>query len=137
MSANDGRREVRFEGLTADEILGLPPDQLRTLVLTGEPLVFRIGSATILGDFKTHGNRLVIELAQIEEGGAGVLIALGALARRYATLNGLALAAVEWILHAVTCAKRNLKLRRVLQRRGFAIQQLDGIGEAYHYVDVV
>ena len=135
MSANERRREVRFEGLTADEILGLPPDQLRTLVLTGEPLVFRIGSATILREFKTHGNRLVIELAQIEEGGEGVLVALGALARRYATLNGLA--AVEWIVHAVTCAKPNLKLRRVLQRRGFAIQQLDGIGEAYHYVDVV
>jgi hypothetical protein len=135
MSANDGRREVRFEGLTADEILALPQDEIGALVLTGRPLVFRIGTATILGEFKTHGNRLVIELAQIEEGGEGVLVALGALSRRYATLNGLA--AVEWIVHAVTCAKPNLKLRRVLQRRGFAIRQLEGIGEAYHYVDVV
>jgi hypothetical protein len=135
MSANDGRREVQFEGLTADEILAMRQDQLRALVLTGEPLVFRIGSATIFGEFKTRGNRLVIELAQIEEGGEGVLVALDAVARRYATLNGLA--SVEWIVHAVMCAKPNLKPRRVLQRRGFAIRILEGIGEAYHYLDVV
>lgn len=135
MSANDGRHEVRFEGFTAEEILALPQDQVCGLVLTGEPLVFRIGSATVLGEFRTHGDRLVIELAQIQEGGEGVLLALGALARRYATLHGLA--AIEWIVHAVTCAKPNLKLRRVLQRRGFVIRQLQGIGEAYHYIDVV
>src|SRR5215470_19786332 len=101
MSAIDGPREVRFEGLRLPEILALPQEQVRALVLTGEPLVFRIGSAIILGEFNTHGNHLVIELAQIE-GGEGALLALGALARRYATLNGLA--AIEWIVHA-TCAK--------------------------------
>jgi hypothetical protein len=45
------------------------------------------------------------------------------------------LRAVEWIVHAVSCAKPNLKLRRVLHRRGFTIQQLAGVGEAYHFVD--
>ena len=135
MNANDGRHEVRFEGFTADEILALPQDQVRGLVLTGEPLVFRIGSAAVLGEFRACGDRLIIELAQIEEGGEGVLLALGALARRYATLHGLA--AIEWIVHAVNCAKPNLKLRRVLQRRGFVIRQLEGVGEAYRYVDVV
>jgi hypothetical protein len=29
-----------------------------------------------------------------------------------------ALLGVEWIVHAVSCAKPNLKLRRVLERRG-------------------
>ncbi len=129
------RREIRFEGFTEDEILALPPDQVRALVLTGEPLVFRTGSATLLGEFRTSGDRLVIELAQIQEGGEGVLLALGALSRRYAALHKLA--AVEWIVHAVRCARPNLKLRRVLERRGFTVRRLEGVGDAYYYVDVV
>jgi hypothetical protein len=73
--------------------------------LIGQPLVFRAGSATILGSFKRYTSRLVIELAQIEGGGEGVLISLAALVKRYATLNGLT--EIEWIVHAVTCAKPN------------------------------
>jgi hypothetical protein len=130
-----GRHEIRFEGFTADEILALPEEYVRALVLTGQPLVFRIGTATVLGEFRSQGGRLVIELAQIEEGGEGVLLALGALTRRYATLHGLT--AIEWIVHAVTCGKPNLKLRRILERRGFAIRQLEGGDEAYYYLDLV
>jgi len=81
------------------------------------------------------GDRLVVELAQIEEGGEGVLLGLGSVARRYGRLHELR--AVEWIVHAVSCAKPNLKLRRVLHRRGFRIQQLAGIGEAYYFVDQI
>jgi hypothetical protein len=41
----------------------LPEEQVRALVLTGEPLVFRVGSATILGEFRTDRSRLMVELA--------------------------------------------------------------------------
>lgn len=127
------RREVLFEGLNEEEILALPPEEVEGLILIGEPLVFRAGSATVLGSFNTRGDRLLIELAQIEGGGEGVLIALASLARRYATLRGLS--RVEWIVHAVTCAKPNLKLRRILELRGYVVEDLDGIGPAYHRID--
>jgi hypothetical protein len=45
------------------------------------------------------------------------------------------LSGVEWIVHAVSCAKPNLKLRRVLEHRGFIIETIDGIGEAYHLLE--
>jgi hypothetical protein len=67
------RSEVLFEGFTEDEILGLPKEQIEALILTGEPVVFRAGSATILGEFCVQGRRLRIELAEIEGGGEGVL----------------------------------------------------------------
>jgi len=121
-------REVRFEGLAEAEILNLPKDHVEALILIGEPLVFRAGSAVILGSFKLGSNRLIIELAQIEGGGEGVLISLASLARRYAKLNGLA--EIEWIVHAVSCAKPNAKLRRVLERRGFEVKKVEGVGEA-------
>ena len=126
-------REVLFEGLSEEEILNLPQEELQNLILLGEPLVFRAGSAVLLGSFKIVRDRLVIELAQIEGGGEGVLVSLASLAKRYARLRNLS--GVEWIVHAVTCAKPNLKLRRVLEHRGFIIEDIEGIGEAYHLVE--
>lgn len=128
-------REVLFEGFREEEILNLPNETVEQLVLLGEPIVFRGGSATILGSFKIDSHRLVIELAQIEGGGEGVLIGLASLAKRYAKLRNLS--EIEWIVHAVSCAKPNLKLRRVLEHRGFSVEQLAGVGAAYHLIDCV
>jgi hypothetical protein len=128
-------RKVLFEGLREEEILNLPREIVEQLILLGEPLVFRIGSAVVLGSFKIDTNRLVIELVQIEGGGEGVLPALASLAKRYTKLQQLS--QIEWIVHALSCAKPNLKLRRVLERRGFVISQVAGVGEAYHLIDSV
>ena len=133
VSNQEPSRKVLFEGFSAEELLSLPDHELDMWAFTGEPLAFRIGSASILGEFRRQDDRLVIELAQIDEGGEGVLVALAALARRYSASRGLH--AVEWIVHAIDCAKPNLKLRRVLQRRGFVIDKVEGVGEAYHLVD--
>jgi hypothetical protein len=126
-------REILFEGFTEEEILALPNEAIQGLIILGEPLVFRAGTALVLGSFKVSADHLVIELAQIEGGGEGVLIALGSLARRYAHLHNLT--GVEWIIHAVSCAKPNLKLRNLLERRGFIVEQIAGVGIAYHLID--
>ena len=47
-------REILFEGFSEDELLGLPPETIEGLVLIGEPIVFRVGSATLLGSFRTR-----------------------------------------------------------------------------------
>jgi len=103
--------------------------------LLGEPLIFRAGPAELLGSFKIASDHLVVELAQIEGGGEGVLISLASLAKRYAMLRKLSV--VEWIIHAVTCAKPNLKLRRVLERRGFVVKKVGGVGKAYYLFEAV
>jgi hypothetical protein len=128
-------KEVLFEGFTEEEILSLPTETIEGLITLGEPLVFRAGSATILGSFKVVSDRLVIELAQIDGGGEGVLVSLASLARRYAHLRNLK--SVEWIVHAVTCAKPNLKLRKVLIHRGFVVEEAAEIGSAYHLIEIV
>lgn len=127
------QREVLFEGLREEAILELPKETVEQLILLGEPIVFRVRSAMLLGSFSVNCNRLVVELAQIEGGGEGVLVSLASLARRYAKLH--ALSGVEWIVHAVSCAKPNLKLRRVLERRGFVVKEVSGVGEAFYLVD--
>jgi hypothetical protein len=128
-------KQINIEGCTPEEILSLPDDQIVAMVFAGGPLVFRAGSAEILGEFKIRGKSLVIELAQIDGGGEGVLPTLGSLAYRYAKDKGLV--KVEWVVHALNCAKPNPKLRRVLERRGFTITDVEGVGEAYYLVDEV
>jgi hypothetical protein len=129
------RKEILFEGMTEEEILKLPPEEIEGLVLNGRPVVFRAGSATVLGEFRRDKNRFVVELAHIDGGGEGVLVSIGSLARRYA--QQCQIDHVEWIVHAATCAKPNLKLRRVLTRRGFEVRNVPGIGEAYYLLDKI
>jgi len=127
-------REILFEGLSREEILHLPPAQLEELVLTGEPILFQAGSARILGEFRLQGRQLDVTLAQIEGGGEGVLPSLWMLVDGYAKARGLA--EVNWVVHAVHCAKPNLKLKRVLERKGFAIRDA-GSTTAYCYRQLI
>jgi hypothetical protein len=129
------RMEILFEGMTEEEILKLSPEEIEGLVLNGRPVVFRAGSATVLGEFRRDENRLLVELAHIDGGGEGVLLSIGSLARRYA--QQCQIEHIEWIVHAATCAKPNLKLRRVLERRGFEVRNVPGIGEAYYLRDKI
>jgi hypothetical protein len=122
-------RQILIEGYTPDEILSFPEEMLNEYVFLGEPILFKAGSAEILGKFQKTSDRLIIELAQIEGGGEGVLPTIWLMAERYAIQKQLD---IEWIVHAVHCAKPNLKLKRVLERRGFQIKDISGIGEAYY-----
>lgn len=127
-------REILFEGMTRQEILAIPAQQVEQLVLTGEPILFSAGTARILGEFRRNGNTLQIVLAQIEGGGEGVLPSLSQLIENYARSQSLD--GVEWIIHAVHCAKPNLKLKRVLERRGFTIKEVEGTTAYYQYQPV-
>lgn len=121
--------QVLLEGYTIDEILDLPTEDLQAIVLRDESLVFKADSANLLGRFKVDHNTLFMELAHVDGGGEGALPALAALASRYAARENIAF--IEWRVHAVHCAKPNLKLRRVLERRGFVVREVPGVGECY------
>ncbi len=123
-------RQVRIEGYTPEELLEALDGQGETLVLSGRPLVFRAGSASILGQVAIEGDRLVLELAHVDGGGEGVLPTLASVAQRYARKRQLR--AVEWLVYATACAKPNLKLRRVLERRGFTVRNVAGKGECFY-----
>lgn len=74
---------------------------------------------------------LTLELAQIDGGGEGALPLISKLAKKI--VRDRKIAEMEWIVHAVHCKKPNLKLRRLLIRRGFEIQQIENIGEVYYF----
>lgn len=112
--------EIKIEGLNQKEILGLSEEQLDALVFTDEPIVLRAGTAEVLGSFACSDSALKIELAQIDGGGEGVLVLLTVLAKKIARRRDCR--TLDWVVHAVDCAEPNLKLRRVLERRGFEVR---------------
>ncbi|MEM1418425.1 MAG: hypothetical protein AAGH15_26255 [Myxococcota bacterium] len=122
-------RTLNIEGLRPDEWLESSDEELRELVLTGDPISFRAGSADVLGRFERRGAELVVELAHIDGGGEGVLPMLTVLVRRYAERSGVE--CIAWRVHAVHCATPNLRLRAILERRGFAVRHIEGVGEVY------
>jgi len=128
-------KHILIEGYTADQILAFTNAELDRFIFVGEPIVFCVGSAEILGQFERTKDTLVLELAQIDRGGEGVLPALGALAARFAKREGLGF--LEWRVHAINCAKPNLKLRRFLEKRGFEIKQIAKSGECYHRIEAL
>lgn len=113
------RDNIKIEGMSQDEILALPDEHLDSLIFTGNPVVLRAGSAEVLGSFSCSELALQIELAQIDGGGEGVLVLLTVLAKKIARRRNCK--TLEWVVHAVDCADPNLKLRRVLERRGFEV----------------
>ena len=125
----NGIANVKFEGYSATELLELPEEDFDAYVFCGEALVIDVGSANVLGQFSIEDQTLVLELAQIDGGGEGVLPAIGSLAQKVARARGLT--EVRWLVHAVNCAEPNLKLRRMLKRRGFEVGHVDGVGEVY------
>lgn len=122
-------KPLLLEGHTADEVLAFPDAELRAFVLNDEPMVFKVGSASILGKFGVTGDTLLVELGHVDGGGEGALPTLASLFDRYARRENLRF--VEWRVHAVHCANPNLKLRRVLERRGFVVRNISGVGDCY------
>jgi hypothetical protein len=124
---NDAK--VLVEGMSPDDLLAMPGSDLDALLLDRERIVFSVGSAEVLGAFRVDGAALVVELGHVDGGGEGVLRTLTILARRYAQRRGLT--EVEWLVHAVSCPRPNLKLRRVLDRRGFKVERVAQGGDVY------
>ena len=129
------RKPVTLDGLAPDDVLALPDEAIDALILCAEPLVFRAGTADVLGRFWVADGSLILELGHIDGGGEGVLQAIALLAGRFARRRGLT--ALDWRVHAVNCARPNLKLRRVLERRGFTVADVSGSGVCYHQVQPV
>jgi hypothetical protein len=125
-------RRVLIEGYTLDALLQASDDFLHQLIFTDEPVVLNIGSARVLGQFRLDPEEIVVQLAEIDGGGEGVLPTLWSAVTLYAKQRQIK--RVHWVVHAVSCAKPNLKLRRLIERRGFAIRETADYGRAYYYL---
>ncbi|WMS88813.1 hypothetical protein [Pleionea litopenaei] len=127
---------IKVEGLSVAEILEWPIEYFDELVLIDDPIVLSIGTAQVLGQFSVSSeNRLVVELAQIDGGGEGVLPTITRLSKHIARIK--AISEIECIVYAVNCAEPNLKLRAYLVKAGFELKNIPRKGEVYYKVLVL
>lgn len=117
-------RGPEIEGYSADEILEVVSGDLQNAVFSGRPIVFTVGSAQVLATFRLLPGELVAELAHIDGGGEGVLVFLSNVLRKFANQSDVR--TVHWIVHALTCAAPNPRLRALLERRGFVAVEHNG-----------
>ena len=122
-------KSFNIEGESLKEILAWPEHYFDELVLIDDPIVLNIGTAEVLGQFAIKDNVLVVELAQIDGGGEGVLPAISRIAKRVAKMKSIK--TIDCVVHAINCAKPNLKLRAHLVKTGFEIKNVPGKGDAY------
>ena len=108
---------MEIEGLTLEELRTLPSEELDELMAFGRPIVFRMGSATILAEFNAQGSELKVNLAHVDGGGEGVLVSLWKAIAHYASDRDYE--AIQWKVHALTCANPNPRLQEFLRSRGF------------------
>jgi len=108
---------MEIEGQTLDALKALPPEELDALLAFGQPITFRMGTATILAEFNREGGELSVNLGHIDGGGEGVLLPLWKIISAYARERGCS--SISWNVHALTCANPNPRLQRFLRARGF------------------
>lgn len=106
-----------IEGVSLAEFRQMPLDDIDVLLAFGRPITFTMGSADILAEFNVLGNILQVNLAHIDEGGEGVLVRLWKLIETYARAKQFS--AVDWNVHALTCARPNPRLQSFLRKKGF------------------
>ena len=127
------RRTIEVEGFTPEELLALPADAISSFVFTDEPVTFRVGTCRDPWSLSYHRQPPCCGVSARRRRRRRVLVTIAALCTRYAHKRELA--EIEWIVHAVHCARPNLALRRVPDNRGFQVRHISGIGPAYHRVD--
>ena len=123
-------KSFNIEGESLKEILAWPEHYFDELVLIDDPIVLNIGSAEVLGQFAVKNDVLVVELAQIDGGGEGVLPAISRIAKKVAQIKSIQ--TIDCIVHAINCVEPNLKLRAHLVKIGFEIKNVPGKGDAYY-----
>ena len=107
-----------IEGVNLAEFRQMPLCDIDVLLAFGRPITFRMGTAEILAEFNNRGEWLQVNLGHIDDGGEGVLVRLWKLIETYERTKGYA--AIDWNVHALTCARPNPRLQHFLRARGFA-----------------
>lgn len=128
------RKILNIEGFAKEELLNFPPDQIKEYLSFNESIIIQAGTAEILAQFSESDSELIVELAHIDGGGEGILILLQNLIKSYCQKNNYR--SILWIIHAVHCKNPNLKLRAVLEKRGYKIVEYNG-SEVYKLREVM
>jgi hypothetical protein len=117
------------KSLTMNELASMPRAELEALVREGTPIDVRFGADRLRVRFTIVDGAARIEVLEVVAAGDGVLTAFASGCRNLARQSRVR--SIDWIVHAAACAAPNERLQGTLTSRGFALQNVPEIGQAY------
>jgi len=127
---------ILIDGLSQDDLLKTLADPaFEAMVFHDEPIIFSVGTSTLLTHFHKTDSALRVEISHIEGGGEGVLLALSSTLKQYGKQQHLS--TLHWYIHATDCIAPNPKLGKILILKGFVIQEDEKRGEVYYLAETL
>lgn len=112
-----------------DELSSLPKADLDALVRQGSPIDVRFGDDRVRVRFTMVDGAVRVEVSEIVASSDAVLMNFASGCRNLARQSRVP--RIDWIVHAVACAAANERLQGALTSRGFVLQNVPGVGQAY------
>lgn len=117
------------KSFSMDELTSMPRGELDALVREGAPVDVRLGADRLRVRFTIVDGAVRIEVAEIVAASDGALMTFASGCRNLARQSRVP--KIDWIVHAAACAAPNERLQGALTSRGFVLQNVPGIGQAY------
>ncbi len=116
-----------------DELQAMSQRDLDALLGSGRPIDIRFATGRLRGRFGVADGTLRVEVSEIDGGGDAMLMTFSTGCRNLARQRGIG--KIEWLVHAAACAAPNRRLQQVLPARGFTLQDVQGVGQAYRRLE--
>ena len=112
-----------------EDLQKMPEQDLVALLSNGRPIDIRFGNGRLRGRFGVVDGALRVEVMELEGGGDGMLMTFSNGCRNMARQR--AIRKIDWLVHAAASEGANQRLQQVLTTRGFTLQDVQGVGQAY------
>ena len=117
------------KNLSMNELTSMPRSELEALVREGTPIDIRSGTDRLRVRFRIVDSAVRIEVLEVVAANDGVLTSFASGCRNLARQSRVR--RIDWIVHAAACAAPNERLQGALTSRGFVLQNVPEIGQAY------
>lgn len=123
------------ESFTMDQLTSLSRADLDALVREGMPVDILFGDDRLRVRFTVIDRAVRIEVLEVVARNDGALTSFASGCRSLARRSRVQ--TIEWLVHAAACAAPNERLQGVLTGRGFVLQNVAGIGQAYRRIEPI
>lgn len=121
-----------IKSVSMDELTSMPRAELDALVREGSPVDVRFGDDRLRVRFTPRDDAVRIEVLEVAASRDGVLTNFANGCRNLA--RRARVPSIDWLVHA---SAANERLQGALTSRGFVLQNVPGVGQAYRRTEPI
>lgn len=123
------------KSLSMDQLTSMPRANLNALVTEGLPIDINFGADRLRVRFTVVDDSVRIEVLEVVVSSDNVLTNFAGGCRNLAMQARVP--SIDWLVHAAACVAPNERLPGVLTSRGFVLQTVPGVGQAYRRTESI